>query len=168
MKISRICALVLVMVAAAGLVFADGINDPKVIIHGVNGGGIACGPHNCQGVGLNFSFTIPQSGKGFLYFTNTSGKNWTSLTLVVDAVGINPSNVSCTQSFFLNCTAQTLKNGFLEIQLSGIRGGLNPRNGTTVGGHAGAAPEPGTVALMATGLAGLFSRRKYWRNRFNL
>lgn len=189
MKLSQICALFLLLLIGSALAFADGINDPKVIIHGVNGGNSPCGPHNCQGVGINFTFDIPKSGSGFLYFTNDSGKNWTSLTLIVEATSIAPSSVSCAQTFFLSCRTKTLKDGDLEIILSGVHGGLNPRDGIqsgqsfTIGfacspscwpkggipvsGHAGAAPEPGTVALMATGLGAIFSRRKMWKNRPN-
>ena len=192
MKLSQICALVLLVVVGSAVAFADGINDPKVIVHGVNGGGGGafgtCGRHQCQGVGVNFSLTIPQSGKGYFYFTNTSGVNWTSLSLIVS--GVPAGDISCVQSFFLSCTTKTLKNGSVEILLSGVRHGLNPRNGIlngqnfligfacnpncwpggTVIGHAngGSVPEPATVALMMTGLGAMFSRRKLWRNRFNV
>ena len=190
MKISRISSLILLLVVGSAVAFADGIQDPKVIVHGVNGGGnTMCGSHQCQDVGVNFSFTIPKSGSGFLYFTNTSGKTWTSLALIESAVPA--ADVSCHQTFFLTCTAKTLKNGSVEILMSGVRGGLNPRRGIAngqsftigfacVGGncwpggipvnaHAGTGtiPEPATVALMVTGLAGMFSRRKSWRKRFD-
>jgi hypothetical protein len=74
--------------------------------------------------------------------------------------------------------------------LSGVAGGLNPgtgiRNGQSFsiqlacvgtscwpGGlnftaHANqTVPEPGTIALMATGLGALVSRRKMWKKRWN-
>jgi len=186
MKISRICALVLLLVVGSALAFADGIGDPKIIVHGASGGNTACGHHNCQEVGMNFSFKIPKSGKGFLYFTNASGKNWTSLALIEK--GVSAANISCTQSLFLSCTTKTLKDGSVEILLSGVRHGNNPRTGiqngqsfaigfacnpdcwpggTVVTAHAGSAPEPGTVALMVTGLGAMFSRRKRWKNRYN-
>jgi hypothetical protein len=187
MKISRICAYALLLVVGSVMAFADGINDPKIIIQGVNGGAtpLSC-RQGCQNVGVNFSFTIPKSGKGFLFFTNTSGKNWTSLTLIEKGVPANA--ISCTQSLFLSCTTKTLKDGSVEILLSGIKGGQNPRNGilngqsfdigfacvgqscwtnggSTMSGHAGTVPEPGTVALMVTGLGALVSRRKVWKSR---
>ena len=188
MKISQICAYALLLVVGSVMAFADGINDPKIIIQGVNGGGSpqGCGPNGCQGVGVNFSFNIPKSGKGFVFFTNTSGKNWTSLALI--ETGVPANAISCTQTLFLSCTTKTLKNGSVEILLSGIRGGSNPRNGIKNGqsfdigfacvgqscwtnggsmmsGHAGTAPEPGTVALMVTGLGAIISRRKLWKSR---
>lgn len=191
MKISQICALVLLVIVGSALAFGDGIHDPKVIVHGANGGGnTQCGKHNCMDVGLNFSFTLPKSGTGALYFTNASGKNWTSLALIEK--GVPAADVSCAQSFFLTCTTKTLKNGSVEILMSGVRGGDNPRTGImngesfsikfvcnggcwpggmTMGGHAGTGvgtvPEPGTVTLMVTGLGAMFSRRKFWKNRFN-
>jgi len=137
-----------------------------------------------QDVGINFSFNIPKHGSGVLYFTNTSGKNWTSLTLVEK--GVPAQDVSCKQTFFLSCTTKTLKNGSVEIIMAGVRGGENPRQGIMNGasfsiqfacvdkncwpggipinGHAGTGtPEPATVALMVTGLGGMFFRRKVWR-----
>jgi hypothetical protein len=188
MKISQICALALLLVVGSAMAFADGINDPKIIVRGVNGGGSPMSCHQgCQSItGLNFSFTIPKSGHGFLFFTNNSGKNWTSLTLIEKGVPANA--ISCAQSLFLNCTTKTLKDGSVEILLSGIKGGLNPRKGikngqsfdigfacvgqscwtnggSMMGGHAGTAPEPGTVALMVTGLGAIVSRRKMWKGR---
>ena len=99
MKISQICAVALLLVVGSVMAFADGINDPKIIIHGVNGGGspLSC-RQGCQNVGVNFNFKIPKSGKGFLFFTNTSGKNWTSLTLI--ETGVPASAISCAQTCF--------------------------------------------------------------------
>jgi PEP-CTERM motif len=191
MKISRICALFLLVMVASALAFGDGIHDPKVIVHGANGGGDSqCGRHNCMDVGLNFSFQVPKSGSGALYFTNTSGKDWTSLALIEK--GVPAADINCAQSLFLTCTVKTLKNGSVEILLAGIHGGDNPRTGIrngqsfsikfacnpscwpgglTIGGHAGTGvgtvPEPGTIALMVTGLGAMVSRRKRWKNRFN-
>src|ERR1039457_6856323 len=190
MKISQICALILLLVVGSAVAFADGIHDPKVIVHGVYGGGNGtCGVHNCQGVGVDFSFNIPKSGSGGVYFTNTSGKTWTSLALIESAVPA--ADVSCNQTFFLTCTVKTLKNGSVEILMAGVRGGLNPRRGIANGqnfvidfacvsgncwpkggvpitAHAGTGtlPEPATVALMMTGLGAMFSRRKSWRKGF--
>jgi len=188
MKITQICALVLLVVVGSAVAFADGIHDPKVIVHGVTGDlPLHCGPNGCQGVGLNFSFTIPKSGSGQLFFTNQSGKNWTSLALI--ETGVPAADVSCKQTLFLSCTTKTLKNGSVEILLSGVRVGNNPRNGILNGqsfsiqfacvqgncwpggilvtAHAGTAPEPATIALMVTGLGAMFSRRKMWKNKFN-
>ena len=184
MKISQICAFALLLVVGSVMAFADGIKDPKIIIQGVSGGSSPLGCERCRGVGTNFSFQIPNSGKGFLFFTNTSGKNWTSLTLIEN--GVPAAAISCAQNFFISCTTKTLKNGSVEIILSGIKGGQNPRKGIlngqsfgigfacvqgncwpgglSVGAHAGTVPEPGTVALMVTGLGAIVSRRKMWKN----
>jgi hypothetical protein len=193
MKISQICAVAVLLSVGSLMAFADGITDPKIIIHGVNSGSAStsspCGPHGCEDVGLSFSFTIPKSGHGFLYFTNTSGKNWTSLTLI--ETGVPAADISCTQTVFLNCSTKTLGNGSVEILLSGANthriNNFNPRTGiangqsfdigfrclngscwpggSTVTAHAGAVPEPSTVAFMLTGLGAIVSRRKTWMNR---
>ena len=170
---------------------ADGINDPKIIIRGANGGGAPTCPSECRKVGLNFTFSVPAHGQGTLFFTNNSGKNWTSLVLVEK--GVAAANVTCVQNVFMSCSVTTLKNGSVEILLSGVRGGDNPHNGIPAGssfaigfvcahgscwpggldfrGRANATtatPEPGTVALVVTGLGAIFSRRrKMWRNRLN-
>ncbi|MBZ5665830.1 MAG: PEP-CTERM sorting domain-containing protein [Acidobacteriia bacterium] len=186
MKISQISALTLLLVLGSALAFADSMNDPKIIIHNVAGNAPqSCGPKGCQNVGINFSFQVPKFGKGFLFFTNASGKNWTSLTLIESAVPA--ADISCKQDVFLSCSIKTLKNGSVEILLSGVSRGANPHSGILAGAsfdigfacvkkscwpggtqftaHAGTAPEPGTVALMVTGLGAIISRRKKWMSR---
>ena len=192
MKTSQICALVLLIVVGTAVAFADGINDPKVIINGVSSGVPSGrnGAHNCTPVGMNFTFTIPKSGSGTLFFTNESGKNWTSLALIEK--GVPAQDISCSSQVFLSCTTKTLKDGDVEILLSGVRGHGGPLNsfkgipngssfgisfkcvgtscwpgGITVTGHAnpGATPEPSTVAMIMTGAGMIFSRRKYWKAR---
>ncbi len=189
MKISQICALALLLVVGSAMAFADGINDPKIIIHGTNGTGlpvVACPSQGCTDVGMDFSFTIPKSGKGTLFFTNTSGQNWTSLKLI--ETGVPAADISCHSFLFTSCTTKTLHNGSVEILLAGIKHGLNPatgiRNGqsfvigfacvgtscwtnggSTMSAQANSVPEPGTVALMVTGLGAMVSRRRMWKNR---
>ncbi len=195
MKISRLCALALLLAVSSAMAFADGVQDPKVIIKGAGGGSNvpqgSC--PQCVGVGINFSFSVPQSGSGSLFFTNTSGKNWTSLKLIEK--GVPAADVKCSSSLFSSCTTQTLKNGSVEILLSGVKGGgaqwadrgiMNGQNfsinfscvqgncwpgGLTFNGHAGTSvgsvPEPGTIGLLVIGLGALGSRRKRWKNRWN-
>ena len=189
MKISRICALVLLVVVGSAVAFADSINDPKVIING-SVTGTPCGNHhNCRDIAnLNFNFKIPPSGNGILYFTNETGQNWTSLSLVLNPKGLNMSDFSCGSELFQSCKVQTLKDGDIRIQFTGVIGGKWPAdgipNGTSffvrlecspscwpsgsIGVHANnpngtGAPEPTTMALMMTGAGMIFSRRKFWK-----
>lgn len=192
MKISRICVLVLLVVVGSALAFGDSVNDPKIIVHGVSGAAPTnlCPKQDQCRVGTNFTFSVPNNkrGSGFLFFTNASGQNWTSLTLIEDGT-VPASAISCAQNLFLSCTTKTREDGSVAIVLSGIKGSKNPQIGIlngqsfTIGfacvsgscwpggleftAHAGAVPEPGTIALMVTGLGALVSRRKMWKNRFN-
>jgi len=187
MKISRLCLLVSLALLCTGLAFADGIKDPKIIIRGVQGGGFSplshCPEGGCTPVGMNFEFSVPKHGTGSLFFMNVSGKNWTSLKLI--ETGVPAEAVSCSQSLFLSCTIRTLENGSVEILLSGVKG-HNPHTGIANGSnfaigfacvdkscwpgglsftaHASSAPEPGTIALMVTGVGAILSRRKRWKN----
>jgi hypothetical protein len=192
MKTSRISVLIALLLVFSVAAMADSIKDPKIIIHGVQGGGgfSKCPPSGCTGVGMTFTFTSPEKGEGTLFFTNASGKNWTSLKLIEN--GVPAASVTCAQSLFLSCTVETLENGSVEILLSGVhhKGQFNPLNGIPAGSsfsinfscvqgncwpkggiafqaQAGAAPEPGTIALLATGIGAIISRRKLWKNRWN-
>jgi hypothetical protein len=176
MKISRICVLVLLVAMGSAVAFGDSVTDPTIIIRGVSGSSPSRVP-----VGLNFTFSSPKGGFGALFFTNASGKNWTSLRLIEN--GVPAADITCSTNLFLACTKITLENGSVEIILSGVKG-LNPRNGILNGqsfaitfsswpknpveftAHAGAIPEPSTIVLIVTGLGGLVSRRTLWKNRF--
>ncbi len=193
MKTSQICAVAMLLVVGSVMAFADGI-DPQIIIHGAGGGGnspLTCPPHQqCQGVGVNFNFSVPPSGSGTLFFTNTSGVNWTSLALIEQGHAIPAADIKCRSYLFSSCTATTLKNGNVEILLTNNGGALNRDKGIlngqsfgitfscvnkgcwpgglNFGGHANmTVPEPGTIAFMVTGLGAFFSRRKTWINRWN-
>jgi hypothetical protein len=189
MKISQVFAVCILLVVGSLFAFADPIQDPQVIIHGAGGNQLSCPTEQCVDVGLNFKFSVPMSGSGTLFFTNTSGQNWTSLALIEK--GVPAVDVKCHSNLFESCTTETLKNGSVEILLSegrgdnkngGIKNGQSFAisfacvkqscwpGGLTFGGHAngaGTIPEPGTIALMITGLGAMFSRRKMWKNRWN-
>jgi hypothetical protein len=194
MKISQIFAVTLLLVMGSMMAFADGIHDPRIVIHGVNGGNapVVCPNQGCTNVGLNFAFSAPASGTGTLFFTNTSGQNWSSLTLVEQGHAVPASAITCHSNLFSSCMAETLKNGNVAIVLSGTRGNNPDRGiangqsfaiafscvnnncwpgGLKFGGHANSSatsvPEPGTIAFMVTGLGALISRRKTWMNRWN-
>src|SRR5271157_2349075 len=107
MKISQICAVILLLVVGSVMAFADGVNDPKIIIQGPGGGGNLLPQGHCPQcvpVGLNFSFSVPASGSGKLFFTNTSGVNWTSLTLT--ETGVPAADIKCSSYLFTSCTTK--------------------------------------------------------------
>jgi hypothetical protein len=192
MKITQVFAVVLLLAVGSVMAFADGINDPRIVVHGVAGGNALVNCANCVGVGMNFSFGVPKGGSGTLFFTNDSGENWTSLALVEK--GEPAADIKCSSYLFESCTTKTLKNGAVEILLAGVKSGaLNQEIGIRAGQsfsitfscvnkscwpggltftahanpHAGTVPEPGTIALMVTGLGAMISRRKLWKNRLN-
>ncbi len=190
MKSFQMCAWVLLLAAGSVMAFADSINDPKIIIQGANGTGSPVSScDGCTNVGMNFTFGVPAGGTGTLFFTNTSGTNWTSLTLVELGHQVPASDITCHSNLFLSCTAENLKNGNVAIVLAGVKGGLNTDKGILngksfsiafscvgtncwpggldFGGHANttSVPEPATIALMVTGLGAMVSRRKKWTNR---
>ena len=183
MKIPRVCFLVLLSLLWASLAFADGIQDPKIVIRGVAGGNTLCPKDKgCTPVGSNFTFSLAENkDHGVFFFTNNSGKSWTSLKLIEN--GIPASAISCQQSMFVSCKVTTLESGAVEILLSGVndrRGGISAgtnfsitlgcvdgncwKPGMTFTAHATGTPEPGTIALVATGIGAIVSRRKRWKN----
>lgn len=189
MKISQIFALLMLLVVGSVMAFADGINDPRIVINGAASAPEACPVGGCSSItGLTFSFKTPASGSGTLFFTNNSGQNWTSLKLV--ETGVPAADIKCHSALFGFCSTETLKNGEVVILLStsngnnpnaGIKNGKNfaitfscvgnscwPGN-LKISGYANGAtvPEPGTIALMLTGLGAMVSRRKMWKNRWN-
>ncbi len=188
MKISQICAVALLLVVGSAMAFADGNNDPRIIIKGGGPGPLMGNCPSCTGVGLNFAFSTPASGSGTLFFTNTSGVNWTSLKLI--ETGVPAADIQCASMLFSSCKAETLKNGSVEILLSGVMGkgqwcDRGIQNGQSFGiqfscdgtscwpggldfrAHANSAttPEPETMALIVTGLGAIVSRRKRWKSR---
>ncbi len=188
MKTPQICACVLLLVVGSAMAFADAINDPKIIIQSASSASIPLGSCTTGCVkGLNFTFGVPAGGTGKVFFTNESGVNWTSLTLIEQGHQIPANAIKCQSGLFMSCTATNLKNGNVAIMLSGIKGSDNPDRGIgngqsfsigfsclngcwpgglDFGGHANApaVPEPGTIALMVTGLGALVSRRKLWKS----
>jgi uncharacterized membrane protein len=130
MKTIRSVTLAALVVLCSLMAFAQH-KDPKIIIHGVGGGGAPtklaiCPRDGCTPVGLSFSFTVNHNGGRPLFFNNASGQNWISLTLT--ETGVPAEEVSCVQTLFLTCTVTAQEDGSVQIVLAGIRG-LNPRNG---------------------------------------
>lgn len=135
MKTSRTFTLVVLVVLCSLATLAQS-KDPKVIVHGVNGGDLIpfshCPEEGCTPVGVDFGFTVDHNGRPPLFFNNASGLNWISLTLTES--GVAAADVSCVQNLFLSCTVTPQEDGSVQIVLSGIRG-LNPRNGIRAGAN---------------------------------
>jgi PEP-CTERM motif len=163
--------LILVAVAAFGsLAHADSNLDPTIVIRDP-----VCPSGGCMPVGQHFTFGVPSTGFGTLFFTNTSGVNWTNLQLTESGVSANV--IGCSTTAFANCTVSTI-NGVTTIFLSGVNqnfmGITSGENFSIVFGCVKDAcwpggldftatanvPEPATVALFLTGLGGIVTRRR--------
>ena len=121
-----------------------------------------------------FQFSTPASGSGTLAFTNASGVDWTSLRLVES--GVLADSITCITDIFATCKISDV-NGHTVILLrtgGNFTGILNHSVFTiTFGCQQGCwpgnlpftatanVPEPGTIALVLTGLGGIVTRRKW-------
>ena len=174
-RIPHLFVLAAIVGAFAVAAHATSVFDPTVIIRDP-----ACPGAGCQTVGTQFAFNVPAGGSGTLFFTNGSGVNFINLLLTESGVPANA--ITCLTSAFANCNVSTGASGITSLFLSGI----NPNftgipsgqnfsivfqcNGNSCwpGGLGFSAianvPEPTTMALMATGIGALITRRKRWKH----
>ena len=166
----RALLIVGVVALCASAALADSVLDPTIIIRDP-----ACPSGGCISVGTTFNFGVPNNGFGTLFFTNASGVNWFSLKLTESGVAANA--ITCITTAFANCSVSTV-GGVTTILVSGINGNFsgigNGENFSIVfqcndgtcwpGGLDFTAvantPEPGTMALLATGVGALWTRRR--------
>lgn len=166
----RVLLLVGIVALCASAAMADSVLDPTIVIRDP-----ACPSGGCVPVGQNFQFGVPNSGFGTLFFTNASGVNWFSLKLTESGVAANA--ITCITTAFANCSVSTI-NGITTILVSGVNGNFpgiaKGENFSIVfqcndgncwpGGLDFTAvantPEPGTMALLATGIGALWTRRR--------
>jgi hypothetical protein len=161
----------LVLVTATGA-FADSVTDPKIIIRDP-----VCPGSGCIQAQNQFSFQVPGGGTGAVFFTNASGNNWFNLKLT--ETGVPANLITCITDVWAKCTVTTAANGVTTILLSGLgpnfpgilagenfsivfgceTGRCDPWPGGLQFTAVANVPEPGTMALVLTGL-GLIVRRK--------
>ncbi len=159
-----VLALVLFLTCVAA--FADSNVDPRIVIKDP-----LCGT-GCSPVGTHFSFTSPESGTGALFFTNASGVDWANLR-IVESVPVGTITCSAPHTF-MKCTVTANQNGGATIFLSGVGEGFPgitaghnfeiqfgswPAGGVAFTAVAN-VPEPATLALVATGLGVIVTRRR--------
>jgi PEP-CTERM motif-containing protein len=167
---ARLLFALVALAAFATLAHADSNLDPTIVIRDP-----ACPSGGCMQVGQHFTFGVPSNGFGTLFFTNTSGVNWTNLQLT--ETGVSANVIGCSSTAFANCTVSTI-NGLTTIFLSGVNanflGITSGENFSIVFGCVKDAcwpggldftatanvPEPATIALMLTGLGGIVTRRR--------
>lgn len=155
---------------------ADSV-DPGIIINDPP----ACPGGNCVSITqLTFGFNVPTSGFGVLNFLNATGVTWHSLILT--ETGEAAANITCTSNVF-SCTVTPLGQNGATITLKAIGGLTGIPNGHSfevvlgcangncplwpgglnIEATANSVPEPGTVALLLTGLGAMVGRRKLRR-----
>lgn len=169
MKNFRTVVLTLFVLSYAIAAFANSAPDPIIKIKDPS-----CTSHCGDVFSTHFSFSTPPSGKGFLTFTNHTGVNWTSLKLIES--GVPAGAITCLTDLF-HCSVFS-SNGNTIILLttsggnfSGITNGMTfqigfqCKNGCWPGNEDFTAianvPEPGTIALVLTGIGGIITRRKW-------
>ena len=165
-------ALVVVIAMCAAFANADSITDPTIIIRDP-----ACGGNGCTPVGLNFTFGTPADGTGAVFFNNASGLDWFSLKLTES--GVDANAITCLSDVFANCSVSTA-NGLTTILLSGLSsdfpgigagqnfsivfgcesGDCQPWPGDLDFTATANVPEPGTMALLFTGIGAIVARRR--------
>lgn len=168
-KLSILAAIILLPFAAAR---ANSI-DPGIILRDP----VGCPTHKCTTItGLSFSFHVPKHGFGLLHFLNASGVNWHKLTLT--EFGVAAVNVQCSSNVF-SCAVVALGSNGAKIVLTALNGQKGIPNGNSfeiilgcVKGKcphwptgvdftaAANVPEPATLALVATGLGLISTRRR--------
>jgi len=172
----KACVLGIVIAACAA---ANATSfDPRIIIKDPVGCTSTVG---CVNLTTNtFTFMVPPSGAGNLHFLNVTGATFTSLILT--ETGVAAQNIDCQADVF-SCTVTafgqngaklvlTAGVGFpgipngnsFEILLSCVNGTCWPGNLQFAAVANAAVPEPGTMALLLTGIGALVTRRK-WRAR---
>lgn len=167
----RVLFVLIALTAFATLAYADSSLDPTIVIRDP-----ACPTPGCMSVGQNFTFGVPSSGFGTLFFTNASGANWTNLKLT--EVGVSANVITCTTEAFASCIVSTI-NGVTTIFLSGVNknflGIPAGQNFSIQFGCVGETcwpggldftatanvPEPATMALLLTGIGGIVTRRRW-------
>ena len=174
MKVFLFGVVILLCVASAN---ATSI-DPGIIIRDP----VGCPSGSCVPItGLSFSFGVPSSGFGVLHFLNASGVTWSSLILT--ETGVAAINVTCSSNVY-SCSVVSFGQNGAKIVLTaagGLPGILNGHSFEVILGCKNAdcpgwpgglefsavanssVPEPGTMALLLTGVGAICSRRKLRR-----
>jgi hypothetical protein len=170
-RFSRILFIFVALAVFATAAYADSSLDPTIIIRDP-----ACPTPGCVSVGTTFTFGVPSNGQGTLFFTNASGVDFNNLKLTESGVSANV--IGCTTTAFANCTVSTV-NGVTTIFVSGVNSNFagipNGQNFSIVFGcvndtcwpggldftATANVPEPGTMALLLTGIGGIVSRRRW-------
>lgn len=162
----------MVIAVCAAAAHADSIDDPRIIIRDP----VGCPAGGCVVVtGNTFSFQVPTSGFGLLHFLNASGGTWNTLSLT--ETGVAAANISCAADIF-SCTVLAVGQNGAKIVLTALVPGQGIPNGNSFevllscvnstcwpanlqfDAAANAVPEPGTMALLLTGVGAIFTRRK--------
>jgi hypothetical protein len=175
-KLSQVCLVAGALCFAAVTVRADGMqqpDDPRIIVgHGAD----------AVGCGLTFTITVDVQGGGHKPCRNTSGVDWTGLDFFVTLpAGTLVTPVCPSASAFSGCQVTTsLSDGTETVEVMFFHGDIANHSlffvslnddssdrdgrggwpkGTVITGDA-VVPEPGSLLLLASGVAVLCLRRR--------
>jgi hypothetical protein len=142
-----------------------------------------CGVINTLYNHIDFGFNLPSGGLGQFVITNETIFTWKYLSLTGPALAHVAGPISCSSNLFANCSVSTFNGGGVRILFSGLGSGFTgilpgENFSFTFGCSAGpctwkgnqpiygfmasttATPEPGTIALMLTGIAAIAKARR--------
>jgi hypothetical protein len=137
-----------------------------------------CGIINTLYDHIDFGFNLPSGGLGQFVITNETIFTWKYLSLTGPALAHVAGPISCSSNLFANCSVSTFNGGGVRILFSGLGSGFTgilpgENFSFTFSCSAGpctwkgnqpiygfmasttATPEPGTMALMLTGIAAI-------------
>jgi hypothetical protein len=168
------------MIVCAGVARADSINNLELSVDGLSGCPADSFCFHWDPSASAIGFTLPNSDGTYQSYNVSVGANLdiTSLKLLISVTGLD---ISCASNIFVNCAVTTPYPDTTVVSLSGGR--ITPNQYFSLdfgcasgscswpGGTSGIAvwgtnvPEPGSMALILTGIGAIAAQRALWKTR---
>ena len=169
------------LILCAGMARANPVNNLELSVNSLSGclGGSFCFGWDPTASAIGFTISS-SSGTYQLYAVNTGGLPYrnleiTSLLLVISATGID---ITCASNIFANCSVTDHPHGtwvsfsdgrilpgqYFSLNFGCSSGTCSWPAGTSVTAFSGTnVPEPGSMALILTGIGAILTRRELWK-----